>query len=131
MQRVLNFLQDNKIFYLATTDGDQPRVRPFGIAIEYKGKLCIGTGSGKDVYKQLIANPKAEISATDKDGVFLRVSGTLKTVNDTAAKEKFFEVLPRLKVLYSGDTAQTFTVLAFENAQAVFQNGQAKEAYTL
>jgi uncharacterized pyridoxamine 5'-phosphate oxidase family protein len=127
MKKVLDFLRDNKVFYLATVDGDKPRVRPFGVAIEYKGKLCICTSSVKDVYRQLTVNPNAEISATAPDGAFLRVAGPLAVVRDAAVQAAFFEALPLLREIFAGDAAATFTALAFETATATFQaclNGQ-------
>ena len=63
IERVCQFLDEAKVYYLATTDGDQPRVRPFGTALVYEGKLYIQTGKVKPVSKQLAANPKAEICA--------------------------------------------------------------------
>ena len=68
MEKVCAFLKEAGTYYLATVDGDQPRVRPFGTIHIYEGKLYIQTGRGKDVAKQLAANPKAEICAF-KDGV--------------------------------------------------------------
>ena len=69
MQRVLNFLKEAGTYYLATIDGDQARVRPFGTINEFEGKLYIQTGKVKDVLKQLHKNPKAGICAF-KDGNF-------------------------------------------------------------
>ena len=76
MERVVKFLEDAETYYLATVDGDQPRVRPFGTAHIFEGKLYIQTGKVKDVSKQLHANPRAEICAfvTAKNRVFLSAS---------------------------------------------------------
>lgn len=76
MERVVKFLKDAETYYLATVDGDQPRVRPFGTAHIFEGKLYIQTGKVKDVSRQLHANPKAEICAF-KNGEWLRVAGEL------------------------------------------------------
>ena len=70
MERICNFLKEAGVYYLATMDGDQPRVRPFGTALVFEGKLYIQTGKVKPVSKQLSVNPKAEICAF-KDGVWL------------------------------------------------------------
>ena len=67
MQRVEQFLKDAETYYLATMDGDQPRVRPFGTVNIFEGKLYIQTGKVKDVSKQIHANPKVEVCAF-KDG---------------------------------------------------------------
>ena len=76
METVLQFLKDAETYYLATVEGDQPRVRPFGTAHIFEGKLYIQTGKVKDVSKQLHANPKAEICAF-KGGEWIRVAGEL------------------------------------------------------
>ena len=73
MERVYRFLKVAGTYYLATAEGDQPRVRPFGTVHIYNGKLYIQTGKIKPVSKQLISNPKAEICAF-KDGKWLRIA---------------------------------------------------------
>ena len=76
LSKVLAFLDDAQTYYLATAEGDQPRVRPFGTALVYNDKLYIQTGKVKAVSKQLAANPKAEICAF-KDGKWIRITGEL------------------------------------------------------
>ena len=73
MEEVVKFLKEAETYYLATVDGDQPRVRPFGTAHIFEGKLYIQTGKKKDVSKQLHANPKAELCAF-KDGEWIRIT---------------------------------------------------------
>ena len=68
VQEVRDYLHECGTFYIATVDGDQPRVRPFGVAEVYNGKLYIQTGKKKDVFKQMMANPKFEITAVDPNG---------------------------------------------------------------
>ena len=76
MEQVAKFLKEADTYYLATVEGDQPRVRPFGTAHIFEGKLYIQTGKSKAVSKQIHANPKVEICAF-KDGEWLRVAGEL------------------------------------------------------
>ena len=76
MEQVVKFLKEAETYYLATVEGDQPRVRPFGTAHIFEGKLYIQTGKVKDVSKQIHTNPKVEICAF-KDGEWLRVAGEL------------------------------------------------------
>ena len=76
MEEIVKFLKEAETYYLATVEGDQPRVRPFGTAHIFEGKLYIQTGKKKDVSKQLHANPKAELCAF-KGGEWIRVSGEL------------------------------------------------------
>ena len=76
MERVVNFLKEAETYYLATVEGNQPRVRTFGTAHIFEGKLDIQTGKVKDISKQIHANPKVEICAF-KNGEWLRVAGEL------------------------------------------------------
>lgn len=118
MKEVLDFLHECKTYYLATMDNDQPRVRPFGTAEEFEGKLYIQTGKKKDVYKQLLKNPKAEICAF-KDGIWLRVCGDLIPDDRVEAKKDMLDKNPSLRGMYDENDDNTI-VLYFENAKAVF-----------
>ena len=75
MQEILRFLKDNAPFYLATVDGDKPKVRPFGFVMEHENKLWFCTNNQKNVYKQMQANPYIEISATAPDKTWIRLRG--------------------------------------------------------
>ena len=118
MERAAKFLQDAQTYYLATMDGDQPRVRPFGTAHIFEGKLYIQTGKVKDVSKQIAANPKVEICAF-KDGEWLRLSGELVDDERVEAKQSMLDANPSLKNMYSADDDNT-QVLYFKNATATF-----------
>lgn len=120
IERVCQFLNEAKTYYLATVEGDQPRVRPFGTAIIYNGKLYIQTGKVKAVSKQLAANPKAEICAFH-NGTWLRVAGELINDDDRDAKVAMLEKNPNLKRMYSADDDNT-QVLYFRNATATFSS---------
>lgn len=93
------FLDEVKTYYLATTDADQPRVRPFGTVLLYDGKIYIQTGKVKSVSKQLAANPKAEICAFN-GARWLRISGELVNDDDIKVKEAMLEKYPELKGMY-------------------------------
>ena len=118
IERVYQFLDEAQTYYLATVDGDQPRVRPFGTILLYEGRLYIQTGKVKDVSKQLAANPKAEICAF-KDGKWLRVAGELINDDDRAVKVAMLEKMPSLKAMYDPDDGNT-QVLYFRSGEAVF-----------
>ena len=120
IERVCQFLDEAQTYYLATVEGDQPRVRPFGTALLWNGKLYIQTGKVKNVSKQLAANPKAEICAF-KGGTWLRVSGELVNDEDRAAKVAMLDKMPTLKAMYSPDDGNT-QVLYFKNATATFSS---------
>ena len=75
MDEVVKFLEENPVFYIATVDGDVPKVRPFGFFLKHQQKLYFGVGNQKETFKQLQKNPKFEISTTSKDNTWLRLSG--------------------------------------------------------
>ncbi len=120
MERVEKFLKDAGTYYLATVEGDQPRVRPFGTAHIFEGKLYIQTGKKKDVSKQLHANAKAEICASI-DGEWLRVSGELIEDERREARVSMLDAYPSLKKMYDADDGNT-EVFFFRNATAVFSS---------
>ena len=120
MERVCSFIKEAQTYYLATVDGDQPRVRPFGTIHIFEGKLYIQTGRVKDVAKQLAANPKAEICAF-KDGVWLRVSGELVDDDRIEAKKSMLDAYPDLRRMYDPEDGNT-EVLYLKNAKATFSS---------
>ncbi|RGG04699.1 NimC/NimA family protein [Coprobacillus sp. OM08-19] len=120
MDKVLKFLKDAETYYLATVEGDQPRVRPFGTAHVFEGKLYIQTGKVKDVSKQLHQNPKSEICAF-KNGEWLRVSGKLIEDDRNEARQSMLDAYPSLQKMYKADDGNT-EVFYFENATAIFSS---------
>ena len=102
LEKVIKFLDEAETYYLATVEGDQPRVRPFGTALVNKDKLYIQTGKVKSVSKQLNANPKAEICAF-KDGKWLRISGELLEDDTREVKTLMLEKMPMLRHMYNED----------------------------
>lgn len=120
MKEVYDFLKSARTYYLATAEGDQPRVRPFGTVDIFEGRLYIQTGKSKSVSKQLQANPKAEICAFD-GGKWLRVSGTLVRDDRIEAKAHMLDNYPELKAMYSADDDNT-EVLYFKDATATFSS---------
>ncbi len=120
MEKVYQFLKDAGTYYLATVEGDQPRVRPFGTAHIFEGKLYIQTGRKKDVSHQLAANPKAEICAF-KDGVWLRVAGKLIEDDRAEARKSMLDTYPNLRAMYDENDGNT-QVLYFQDATATFSS---------
>ncbi|MGN1084026.1 MAG: pyridoxamine 5'-phosphate oxidase family protein [Lachnospiraceae bacterium] len=118
MEEVYDFLKQAETYYLATVEGDQPRVRPFGTVHMFEGRLYIQTGKVKPVSKQLAANPKAELCAF-KDGIWLRVAGELVEDDRREARQSMLDAYPSLQGMYSADDGNT-QVLYFKNATAVF-----------
>ena len=99
MKRVCEFLKNAGVYYLATVEGDQPRVRPFGTAHMFEDKLYIQTGKVKPTSKQLLASPKAEICAF-KDGAWLRVAGELVEDDRVEARKSMLDAYPELRRMY-------------------------------
>ena len=120
IEKVCEFLDKTKTYYLATVDGDQPRVRPFGTILLYEGKLYIQTGKVKDVSRQIAANPKVEICAC-KGGEWLRIAGELVNDDDHDVKVAMLEKMPNLKGMYSADD-DNMQMLYFRNAEATFSS---------
>lgn len=116
MEKVYQFLKDAKVYYLATVEGNQPRVRPFGTIHLFEGKLYIQTGKNKDVSHQLAANTKAEICAF-KDGEWIRIACDLVEDDRNEARQAMLDAYPHLKDRYAADDGNT-QVLYMKNAIA-------------
>ncbi len=129
MERVCKFLKDAGVYYLATVEGDQPRVRPFGTAHIFEGKLYIQTGKIKPTSKQLMANPKAEISAFH-NGTWIRVAGELVEDDRVEARKSMLDAYEMLRAMYNENDGNT-QVFYFKNATATFSSfTAAPETYT-
>lgn len=120
MKEVYEFLNECGAYYLATVDGDQPRVRPFGTVLIFEDKLYIQTGKVKNVSKQMMANPKVEICAFKEDK-WVRVEAVVVEDDRIEAKEKMLEAYPQLKSMYSADDDNT-QVLYLKDATAKFES---------
>lgn len=120
MEKVCEFLKSVGTYYLATVEGDQPRVRPFGTAHIFEGKLYIQTGKAKPVSQQLAANPKCEICAF-KDGVWLRIEGELVEDDRVEARKSMLDDYTNLRAMYDENDDNT-QVLYFKNATATFSS---------
>ena len=120
MKRVEKFLKDAGTYYLATMDGDQPRVRPFGTIHIFEDKLYIQTGKVKDVSKQIHANPKVEICAF-LNGEWVRVAGTLVEDDRAEARTSMLDAYPDLKSMYAVDDGNT-EVFYLKDTTATFSS---------
>ena len=124
MERVCKFLKDAGTYYLATVEGDQPRVRPFGTAHIFEGRLYIQTGKIKSVSRQLMANPKAEICAFH-NGTWVRIAGELVEDDRVEARKSMLDAYPSLRKLYDESDGNT-QVFYFRNAIATFSSFTAE-----
>lgn len=118
MTRIYNFLKQAEIYYLATVEGEQPRVRPFGTVNLFEGKLYIQTGKVKPVSRQLAANPNAEICAFYQ-GAWLRVACELVEDDRLEAKKAMLDAYPNLRGMYDEQDGNT-QVFYMKNAMATF-----------
>lgn len=120
MEKVLQFLKDAGTYYLATVEGNQPRVRPFGTAHLFEGKLYIQTGKKKPVAKQIAANPHVEVCAF-MNGTWLRLSGELCEDDRVEARKSMLDAYPSLRSMYDENDGNT-VVYYFTNATATFSS---------
>ena len=120
MEEVLIFLKNCGYYFIATIDGDKPRVRPFGTAEIFEGKLYIQTGKKKNVSKQIEANSNVEICAF-KDGKWIRISGNLVRDERIEAKKYMLDQNPDLRSMYNENDDNT-EVLYFEKGTAVISS---------
>ena len=120
MEEVWKFLKEAGVYYLATVENNEARVRPFGTAEIFEDKLYIQTGKSKDVYKQIISNPKVEICVF-KDGKWIRIAGELVADDRVEAKKDMLDKNPNLRGMYNENDDNTI-VLYFKNAKAVISS---------
>ena len=118
MEEVYEFLKKCGSYYIATIDGDQPRVRPFGTALIFENKLYIQTGKVKNVSKQMKKNPKIEICAVDA-GKWVRVEAVAVEDDRTEARQKMLDAYPQLKNMYTADDGNC-VVFYLKDATATF-----------
>jgi len=120
MKEVHDFLRTCGVYYLATVENDQPRVRPFGTAVIFEQKLYIQTGRKKNVARQMLTNPKVEICAYDPGkGVWLRIEAKVVADERLEAKQYVLDQYPQLKSMYQADDDNTL-VLYLKDATATF-----------
>ena len=119
MSKINDFLNAAGVFYLATCDGDKPKVRPLGAHLEMDGKEIFGVGDFKDVYKQLAANPNTEIVAAKPDGHWLRYSGKAVFETDPKYAEALLDLIPSLRDIYNEKTGNKMMAFHLEDATAV------------
>ncbi len=118
MKRVLDFLKKAEVYYLATVEGDQPRVRPFGTIHEFEGRLYVQTGKVKPTSRQLAANSKAELCAFS-NGAWLRVACELIEDDRVEARRSMLDAYPDMRAMYDENDGNT-QVFYLKNAVATF-----------
>ncbi|MCR4739463.1 MAG: pyridoxamine 5'-phosphate oxidase family protein [Lachnospiraceae bacterium] len=119
MSKINDFLNEAGVFFLATVDGDQPKLRPLGAHMEMDSKEIFGVGDFKNVYKQLVANPKCEIVAAKKDGHWMRYTGKAVFETDGKYAETMLDGMPHLRDIYNEKTGNKMMCFHLEDASAV------------
>ncbi len=120
MESVCAFLKKCGVYYLATVEGDQPRVRPFGVAEMFEGKLYFLTGKRKEVSKQMMANPKIEISGTSGRD-WIRIEALAVEDDRVEARQQILDAVPSLKAMYQADDGNC-QVFYLKDATATFNS---------
>ena len=118
MNKIKEFLEKTGIFFMATVDGDQPRLRPLGAFLEADGKLLFGVGDFKDVYRQMKANPLVEIAACKPDGHWLRYTGRAVFETDPKYAEQMIKN-SHLEAIYNEQTGNKLMTFRLEDATAL------------
>ncbi len=116
MKSAFEFLRKAGVFYIATLDGEKPRLRPFGVVASFKDRLYICTKDDKDCFRQMEQNPRVEI-ATMLGEDWIRVTGEIVRDEDPKAKKAVLDQNPHVKAIYSADDPH-FAVLYFQRAHA-------------
>jgi uncharacterized pyridoxamine 5'-phosphate oxidase family protein len=122
MSEILDFLSESKVFYLATVEGNKPKVRPFGLAFELDGKLYFATNETKPSYQQILNNPNVEISATNEKHEWVRISGEAVFDQRQVVKDKVFEVSPHLKDMYGKPDSPVLAPFYLKTGEAIFSS---------
>lgn len=121
MNEVYQYLKESGTFYLATTEGDQPRVRPFGAIDLFEEKIYFQTGNVKNVFEQIKKNPKIEISAMSTNSTWIRITATAVQDDRIEARQHMLDENPVLKNMYSADDGNC-EVLYLKDATAVISS---------
>lgn len=126
IQKVCDFLKQCKAYFLATEDGNQPCVRPFGTANIFENKLYIQTGRVKNVYKQMKANPKIEISGVVGDR-WIRIDATAVEDDSISAGQSMLDAYPALQKLYKVDDGNTVVFYLKDATATIFSEAGKPE----
>ncbi len=132
MQAVIDFLNANPSGFMATLEGDQPRVRPFLFLKAEDGRFYWGTGQGKPVSEQLKANPHVEFSSSNAEPVWVRIAGKVEFCSDPAIRQRIFDSCPPyVQAIYQGADNPVFEVIYLEHGQASLADfsGQPSQAF--
>lgn len=129
---VSDYLHECGIFYIATEDGDQAHVRPFGVAEVYEGRLYFMTAKEKNVFRQMTANPKFEVAACKPGGEeWIRITGVLVNDDRREAKAYILDKNPGLKSIYSADDDNTAVLYVAAGEARCFSSSAPEKRISL
>jgi uncharacterized pyridoxamine 5'-phosphate oxidase family protein len=126
MKEILEFLSSNRPFYLSTIKGDQAKVRPMGFVMEFEGRIYFGAGMHKEVYQQMQANPKVEISTTNPKGNWLRLTGLVVFDDRPEVLQAAFAAEPHLRAIYPAEGNYKLGPFYLKEAKAILLTLQGK-----
>jgi uncharacterized pyridoxamine 5'-phosphate oxidase family protein len=118
LKKITDFLAECHVFYFATVEGDQPRVRPFGFYMVFEDKLYFGAGTQKATHRELEANPNVELCCCSK-GKFLRIRGKAVLDMRPETEAALFEAMPMLKERYNAETGLVHSRFYLEDMSAI------------
>lgn len=118
MNEIIKLITEAKTFYIATVDGNKPKVRPFGFIMEHEGKIYFSTTNQNKLFNQLASNPYCEICTVSSDGKWIRLSGKAVFDPRIEVKAKVFEVMPELKNMYKSADNLNFEAFYLDEAEA-------------
>lgn len=118
MKRVLNFLRESQVFYIATVEDNKPKLRPFNAVTAFENRLYIQTAKDKEIYQQLLANPYIEICTAEPSGSWIRLSAEAYEDTRREARLHMIKTVPMLKKMYSADDGR-MTVFYLKNIDAI------------
>lgn len=115
VKEAANILAEAPMCFIATINGNEPKVRAFQYQFEQDGKLWFCTAKSKDVFKQLKANPAVQICAVRQDMTWVRVSGKVALEDNRAVKERILSEQPLIKGIYGTADNPDFTTFCLEH----------------
>lgn len=118
MSKISEYLKESGVFYLATEDGDKPKVRPLGFCMELNGKIYLGIGKHKKSFQQILKNPQIEICTCAKDFSWIRINGKAIVDDSEEVLTKAFETMPQLKDMYNEKTGAKLGMLYIDDIDA-------------
>lgn len=126
MEKVIQFLKENPVFYFATVEEGLPKVRPFGFFMVYEGKLYFAIGKHKKTFQQILKNPHVEICTSSKDNEWIRIRGEVIVDDNSEVLSAAFETMPMLKQIYNDTTGQKLGMIYMKDPVAEIADMKGK-----